>query len=248
MISRERYEAYRVAIEAGGQAVSQAVRWLYAKSASGEALLDFESAYRALCELYGKACAQAALEFYGDMRAQAGDLPAFEPESYTKPLDKAGAVVAQANTSQDAASVLSDYASRFARQQAVDTVTQNAMRDPAHPMCMRVAQPTACGYCRMLASLGGWYANEQTARNANLHEHCHCMVVVEFSGDPALEGYDHGIYTKQYEAARDALGGKTDRASVIARMDADAGRSHQSAEEQRRRAQKRAERAARKKA
>lgn len=239
MVSADVFQAYYRAVEAGGESVSLAVDWLVSSGSVTKGQLA--QLYKVLCEMYGKACAQAALEFYQTMRAGIAD--EFVPRAYTEVMDKAQVVIDAAEASGDAAKYLRDYASRWTRQQAVNTVTRNAALDPKKPKCMRIAQPTACGYCRMLASLGGWYANAQTARNANLHENCHCSVVVEFSDAPELEGYDYTPYEQQYLAARKQAG-TTKRAAVIAQMDKDAGRSHQSAAEQAERAAKRAAKAA----
>lgn len=232
MIKRETYAAYYNAVEAGGGSVAEAVEWFVNSFRSGELKYSqraCESIYKRLVEFYGRACAQAALEFYQTMRTQANVLDEYVPEYFQETFNTAPQVFAKAEQTADPAKYMAQYASRWVRQQGANTIVRNAAADPAKPKCMRIAQPTACGYCRMLASLGAWYATKQTAANANVHENCHCAIAVEFSDDPALEGYSPKVYRTQYKRAWEQTG-TTKRAAIIAQMDKNAGRNHNSAD------------------
>lgn len=247
MITRETYLAYYNAIEAGGDMAAMAVEVFYNSFGKNNkySRAKVEGIYKRLCEFYGKACAEAARDFYLKMREDANIMDEYAAETYVETMEQAEAVIAKAEASGDPAKYMAQYASQFARKQASRTITRNARYDPARPKCMRIAKPNACGYCRMLASLGAWYSTKQTAANANIHDNCHCAIVVEFSDAPKLEGYSYDEFVEQYKVAKDQMG-STRRQDIIAQMDKNAHRVHLSADEIAARAQRRAERAAKK--
>ena len=57
-----------------------------------------------------------------------------------------------------------------------------------------------CGYCMMLASRGFVYTSKKAAQTSVHHFHlnCDCKIIVEFSDDPALEGYSPEHYYKKW--------------------------------------------------
>lgn len=66
-----------------------------------------------------------------------------------------------------------------------DTITVNTRLDPDGAGWRRIANPDACGFCRMLAGRGAVYkrASVQFAS----HEHCFCSAQPVWSTDDALE-------------------------------------------------------------
>lgn len=234
MIDRERFEAYSRAIDTcAGLTKTALVRLVGDIRKLGREPTESELAvaFRAMTKRYGDLAAQAAMEFYKDVRSGFDGLAPYEPEALGDAATPEGAAAAarQALASNDAQAAISSTAAKAVRQHAADGVVSWAQRDPARPRCARIAKPTACAFCRLLAANGFFYVSEETALNAQLHSNCGCTIAVDFSADPALEGYSNREFVQQYEAARDSLGGATDRASVIAAMDKAAGRDHNGA-------------------
>ena len=72
----------------------------------------------------------------------------------------------------------SGVATRWALAAGRDTITEAATSDPAALGWARVAAPTACQFCRMLAGRGTVY-RETTVRFLS-HDHCQCTAQPEF--------------------------------------------------------------------
>lgn len=248
MISQKLFTSYQTAINVSASAGKAAIVNLIAdiqKLGREPTEQELTKAHFALCQRYGKTAGNVALNFYKTMRDEAGIADNYEPEVYERTLSELASQQAAktALASNNVAQSIGNSVSQYVKQSAANYMTSWAKNDPAKPRCARIAKATACGFCRMLASLGFWYANEQTARNAQLHGNCSCVIVVEFSKDPALEGYSYKPFEEQYLAAKEKTG-STKRHNIISQMDKDAGRSHLSAAEKAERAQKRAEKAA----
>jgi hypothetical protein len=83
--------------------------------------------------------------------------------------------------------------------------------------CARIAAPTACAFCRMMAIRGIVYKNERTAgRSANArfvgagefkyHDHCRCTITPYFEGEEWQPQPEIAEWERQYREAR-AMGG-----------------------------------------
>ena len=81
------------------------------------------------------------------------------------------------------------------KKAAGETVTRNAMRDPAKPKFARVPSGVeSCEFCMMLASRGFVYASRKAAgENEHYHPNCRCRIVPSF-GSTEIEGYDPDAY------------------------------------------------------
>lgn len=211
MISRELFEQYAKAIDANADLLQAAVAQLEAKL-SGIPPSEVESAltaaYMALVARYGSFAAAIAVDFYASQREASGVNSAFVPEvSGTAPAWALRWDVADSYSGRDLAKAVEKLGGKSVQrvmEQADETLLQNARRDPARPKWALIPHAGACGWCAMLASNGFVYASEATAGRSR-HPHCKCRPVVDFDGDPLLEGYDCSRYEKEYLKARKAV-------------------------------------------
>jgi hypothetical protein len=85
-----------------------------------------------------------------------------------------------------------------------DTVALNAKREGVK--YARYASANACPWCRVLATREAAY---HTADNAvKGHDNCHCIAVPVRGGDSYTPPDYVAAWTKEYQDARDAVGGK----------------------------------------
>ena len=211
MISRELFERYAKAIDANADLLQAAVAQLEAKLSGippSEAEAALTAAYMALVARYGSFAAAIAVDFYTRQREASGVSSVFVPElSGTAPAWALRWDVSDAYSGRDLAKAVEKLGGRSVQrvmEQADDTLLQNARRDPARPKWALIPHAGACGWCAMLASNGFVYASEATAGKSR-HPHCRCRPVVDFDGDPLLEGYDCSRYEKEYLKARKAV-------------------------------------------
>lgn len=211
MISRELFERYAKAIDANADLLQAAVAQLEAKLSGippSEAEAALTAAYMALVARYGSFAAAIAVDFYTRQREASGVSSVFVPElSGTAPAWALRWDVSDAYSGRDLAKAVEKLGGRSVQrvmEQADDTLLRNARRDPARPKWALIPHAGACGWCAMLASNGFVYASEATAGKSR-HPHCRCRPVVDFDGDPLLEGYDYSRYEKEYLKARKAV-------------------------------------------
>lgn len=211
MISRELFERYAKAIDANADLLQAAVAQLEAKLSGippSEAEAALTAAYMALVARYGSFAAAIAVDFYTRQREASGVSSVFVPElSGTAPAWALRWDVSDAYSGRDLAKAVEKLGGRSVQrvmEQADDTLLRNARRDPARPKWALIPHAGACGWCAMLASNGFVYASEATAGKSR-HPHCRCRPVVDFDGDPLLEGYDCSRYEKEYLKARKAV-------------------------------------------
>ncbi len=100
-----------------------------------------------------------------------------------------------------------------------DTVLFNAALDPYVSRVQRVAQATACEFCRLMA-LGSTNGKVRTSSYAvKFHDHCHCTIQPLFAGEEPFRPDYYDEFEKEYaEASKGGGSGK----DVLARMRANA--------------------------
>lgn len=85
-----------------------------------------------------------------------------------------------------ARSLLAGSVARHVMHGATDTIVGATRADPQAAGWRRVARPSACRFCRMLAGRGGGsigvYRSEKSARFAS-HDHCHCTACPSWDRD-----------------------------------------------------------------
>lgn len=172
----------------------------------------------AIASLYGKAAANAALDFYrAEMQASGAD-SGFEPVA-AEPIQQAWvaeavseAMAPQLRGTSDRTGLAGNLAGRMermVRERADRTITYNARRDPADPRWAIVPHVGACPWCIMVSSWGFRYRSESSAL-AQRHANCRCTVVKDSDTDnPALEGYDpDGMRQRLLQCGKDFGGGE----------------------------------------
>ena len=228
MIPAELASAYREGLEQISSAARAELASLWSRAArlGDDELRDYlVQVFPSVAGTYGDAAASLAAEFYGAVREDqiGGRYTALLAGSV--PFEQAEATVRYAagriyeGRREDALAYLDGQMDRYVKQPARETITRNALRDPARPRFARV--PTGaetCAFCMMLASRGFVYASEASAGEFDrYHPGCDCAVVIDFTDDPALEGYDpdalHDLFA---DARRQAQSG--DAKDVLAEM------------------------------
>ena len=81
-----------------------------------------------------------------------------------------------------ARSLLAGSVARHVMHGATDTIVGATRADPQAAGWRRVARPSACRFCRMLAGRGGVYRSESTARFAS-HDWCFCAARPSWDAD-----------------------------------------------------------------
>lgn len=205
MVDERIYGEYSDALGANAELARRACSELCARLAGleGDALEEAaREAYRAIVATFGDAASAIAVEFYMAQREASG-----VPAGYTAEIiqsdgrGKVGLDVSKAVAGSDMAASLAATATQRVMEDADATILGNARRDPAHPKWAFVPHAGACGWCRMMGSRGFDYCAKGTAE-AVRHPSCKCSVVVDFSADPALEGYDPDSLYGEYSDAR----------------------------------------------
>jgi hypothetical protein len=98
-----------------------------------------------------------------------------------------------------------------------DTVLFNAALDPNVSRVQRVAQASACEFCRLMA-LGSTDGKVRVSNYAvKFHDHCHCTIQPLFTGEDAVRPDYYDQFEKEYSQARkDAGSGRSQ--DVLAEM------------------------------
>lgn len=207
MISREAFAAYDaalvrnadMAVEELGTAWRSMLLGLSGRELAA-ALLDIMPA---LVAKYGERAAAVAVEFYREQRDASDVDAAYEARAYSEAdPEYVRAETQEAIDSSTASGLRGKLGGLLVRQvnaKADETIIRNAVADPAHPRWALVPHAGACGWCVLLASQGFWYSARGRVPR---HDHCKCAVAVDFSDDPALEGYDVGPMRGAYADAR----------------------------------------------
>lgn len=140
-------------------------------------------------EKYGDMAAAVGADFYEQVREEAAARGRFVAEPAPLPgsaryeaLARWGVDPLYAATPDAAAALsrLSGGLQRVVSNQSRDTITLNAVRDPAAAGWARSTRPGSCRFCTMLAGRGSVYT-EATVRFA-AHDHCHCIAAPAFKG------------------------------------------------------------------
>lgn len=155
---------------------------------------EFFALVKALVNRYGQASATLAARYYIARRTAAG-LPAIhvKPASLP-PLPQVNATLGWATTplreTGDLATTESNVkgaVDRLVLDVGRRTLTDAVQSDRKARGWARITEPTACSFCRLLATRGAVYKSEDTAgRGANekfvgegefkFHNHCHCTI------------------------------------------------------------------------
>ena len=166
-------------------------------------------------ELYGNACAQAALDLQDEIArmfgAQAADMSAWyyvpDAESVERTAHYHAGKLADGDADgfvREVSSAARFYAERGANATMVATAkkqdkgNRRARRKGAQVHGARFARvpsgPTTCEFCIMLASRGFVYLSEESAGEFDqFHRNCDCRIVPGYPG-MELEGYDPDLY------------------------------------------------------
>lgn len=141
----------------------------------------------ALIGQYGDASAAVTAEWYDEYRADlnvrgtyAADLAS--PDLGAQALAGWGSQLAQTNWDTALAQLTGGLISRVMNASRA-TVTDNTFRDPQARGWQRVASPSGCAFCQMLAGRGLVYRSQGTADFA-AHGHCTCSAAPAFGGRP----------------------------------------------------------------
>lgn len=141
---------------------------------------------------YSEGSAALAADFYDEYRADAGIGDRFRAEAVV--LDRTVKIRRGVAWASEPLSV-DDDAAAIARLTEVlqselarpyrDTILTNQQRDKRAGGYQRIASPTACGFCKMLAGRGAVY-KERSAFFA-AHGNCMCTAQPWFNGQPGEE-------------------------------------------------------------
>lgn len=207
MVDKELFDRYARALSANADVLAARIAELSA-ALDG---LDGDDLYRALareysalCAEHGRYAAEAAVEFYAELRGIADPGSRYEPTAVDP--DNRGLTafdvkeaLGSSDTLEKAVSKLKGSGGTRAYEYADETILYNSTVDPAKPKLALVPSAKACDWCLMLASRGFAYRTQATATAAR-HPNCKCVVVVDFDVDnPSLEGYDHAALVDYYE-------------------------------------------------
>lgn len=168
----------------------------------------------ALTTRYGEVAAVLAAEFFDTQRELAGARLGYTaavaepvPAELVVERTRFGAAHLFTNSPQGIVPFLELITDQYVKQPARDTIAAAAARDPMRPRWARVPSGReTCDWCVVMASRGFAYRSRATAAAAEMtkyHGNCDCALVVDWSPDPRLEGYDPSHYYKIYAAARD---------------------------------------------
>ena len=164
--------------------------------------------YAALVAKFGSFAAAAAVEFYAAMRSGAGPAQGYEPRQFDP--GHGGLLASDVDEALRASAPAAALAARAVQRAmgyADATIQGNAMADPAHPRWALVPHAGACDWCRMIGSRGFVFKSSATA-GAERHPSCRCIPVADFSGSPALDGYDPAALYDEYRAKHPEWGSR----------------------------------------
>jgi hypothetical protein len=163
-----------------------------------ELLAFVTDAYPALATPYLSASADATAVWYEEQPApvKAAEFVA-QPADLT-PVDQLAANARWAMLQRDPVVALQGSSTRAVFDSSRNTVFDNAAREDVR--WARHAAPTACGFCRLLATRGAVYRSQSRALRA--HDHCHCLAVPDRDGRYEPPDYVQQ-WEKDYEAALD---------------------------------------------
>lgn len=211
MIPREDFDRYARALGINADLLQAAIAQAIDEFAGlyGEELYRaLARAYAALVAKFGSFAAAAAVEFYAAMRSGAGPAQGYEPRQFDPGH---GGLLAsdvdEALRTSAAATALAARAVQRVMGYADATIQGNAMADPAHPRWALVPHAGACDWCRMIGSRGFVFKSSATA-GAERHPSCRCIPVADFSGSPALDGYDPAALYDEYRAKHPEWGSR----------------------------------------
>ena len=164
--------------------------------------------YAALVAKFGSFAAAAAVEFYAAMRSGAGPTQGYEGRQFEP--GHGGLLASDVDEALRASAPAAALAARAVQRAmgyADATIQGNAMADPAHPRWALVPHAGACDWCRMIGSRGFVFKSSATA-GAERHPSCRCIPVADFSGSPALDGYDPAALYDEYRAKHPEWGSR----------------------------------------
>jgi hypothetical protein len=171
-----------------------------------------------LAAKYGDIAAEAAAEWYEQVRAQQGlsDYMALTSSAVDPAAVQGSVRYAAGNLFTDdptkALALLSGAMQRWVMYSGRQTVARNARHDPSKPRFARVPTgDTTCAFCSMMASRGFVYYTKQTAGLTDkFHDDCDCQICAEWDRKAAhIEGYDPDKLYAEYQAARQQADGNT---------------------------------------
>lgn len=175
---------------------------------------------------YGPVSAEAAAQYYGILRDQAGSLAQFQirtiPGLVPGEVDGSARWATQPlfDENRDEALKRSQGTlERLTKEWGRRTFMWNIRNDPSQPGYARV--PTGrdtCAFCRMLAGRGAVYFRDTVTSTADMewyHDHCDCQMVAVWK--PSDLPFDPGVFEAEYYAAtKDA--GSTNLSEVLSAM------------------------------
>ncbi len=106
-----------------------------------------------------------------------------------------------------------------------DTIIYNAGLDDAVVGVQRVAEPTACSFCALIAfGSGQFYSRESRVSNyaVEYHDHCHCSIETLYEGDEPFRPDYYDTFEAAYNDATEEAG-TTDTKEILAAMRRNSG-------------------------
>lgn len=177
-----------------------------------EQLAFVTDAYPDLATPHISAGADLTTVWYDELPT-AATIQLFQAEPAELPsIDQLAASARWAMLKTDPLTALKGSATRSIFAASRDTVMVNAEREGVR--WARHASANACGFCRMLATRGAVYRNQQLARKS--HDHCHCLAVPDRDGRFVPAPYV-AQWERDYAAAR--RGGATTPGQIANAMD-----------------------------
>lgn len=216
MIDSDLYGSYDSALRTLDELTRRSVRYLVSllKDYPDDQLEAALSRHLpAVVTFYGRAAAQAAVEFYREEREASGASDDYDPKA-AEPIsaqwvreDVSEAMGPQRKGTSDRVSLADNLAGRAVRRvrgRADRTIIHGCKSDPANPRWAIVPHVGACPWCIMYSSWGFHYRSESSAK-AQRHANCQCVVVKDSDTDnPSLEGYDpDGMRERLLQCGRD---------------------------------------------
>lgn len=112
---------------------------------------------------------------------------------------------------------------RFIAYSGRATVARNVELDSSRPRFARVTSGAqTCAWCTLMASRGFvYYTRAAAGEFDHWHDDCDCQIVPQWDAERAhIDGYDPDEMYAQYQAAREAVNGRTDKeiASAMRRL------------------------------
>ena len=178
-----------------------------------------------LVSSYGDLAAEAAAQWYADLRPGKDDFTAelADPVTEDDVIRDTHEALGSLGTSaiEDVQGNLAGAVQRQIAYMARATIARNIRRDPKHPRFARVPRGArTCAFCTMLASRGWVYWSKETAGLAHrFHRDCDCQIVPEWKrGEIHFAGYDPDKMFEQYAGSVDVVGSSFDTKAILADM------------------------------